>query len=110
MTLSVCPITVVQSPADRVWALLASPASYDSWWEAETDAIVPPGPAHPGQQIRAHGRGFGRLLPPINIHVVAVDQQRRQLQLVSSFPFGITLHNDIRVTPVDSGTAQVSFG
>jgi hypothetical protein len=42
--------------------------------------------------------------------VVAVDQQRRQLQLVSSFPFGITLHNDIRVTPVDSGTAQVSFG
>ena len=109
MTLSVCPITVVQSPADRVWALLANPASYDSWWEAETDAIVPPGPAQPGQQIRAHGRGFGRHLP-IHIHVVAVDQQRRRLQLASSFPFGITLHNDIRVTPVDSRTAQVSFG
>ncbi len=109
MSLSVCPITVIRSPAERVWALLAQPASYDTWWEVKTDAIVPSGPAQPGQQIRAHGRALGRDRP-IEIRVIAVDHVRRQLELLSSFPFGIALHNDIRVSTVDAQTAQVSFG
>ena len=109
MSLSVCPIAVVQAPADRVWALLAMPSSFDSWWDVKTDAIVPPGPAQSGQVITAHGRALGRDRQ-IRIRVVAVDEERRQLQLVSSFPFGITLHKDIRVSAVDSRTAQVSFG
>jgi hypothetical protein len=109
MTLSVCPITVVRSPAERVWALLAQPASYDTWWDAKTDAIVPPGAAQPGQQIRAHSRALGRDWT-FHIQVVAVDQAGRQLELLSSYPFGIALHNDIRVTAVDSETARVSFG
>jgi hypothetical protein len=109
LTLSVCPITVVRSRADRVWALLAQPALYDNWWDAKTDAIVPPGAVHPGQEIRAHSRAVGRDWP-IHVRVVAVDESRRQLELASSYPFGITLHNDIRVSAIDPDSAQVSFG
>ncbi len=109
MSLSVCPITAIRSRAEHIWALLAQPASYDTWWDAKTDAIVPSGPAQPGQYIRAHARALGRNWP-IQIRVVAVDQVRRRLELLSSYPFGITLHNDIRVTPIDAQTAQVSFG
>ena len=100
---------MIRSLAARVWALLAQPATYDTWWEVKTDAIIPPGPAQPRQQIRAHGRALGRDRP-IEIRVIAVDQVRRQLELFSSFPFGIALHNDIRVGAVDAETAQVSFG
>ncbi len=109
MSLSVCPITSIRSPAEHVWALLAQPASYDTWWDAKTDSIVPSGPVQPGQRIRAHARALGRNWP-IQIQVVAVDQVRRQIELLSSYPFGITLHNDIRVNPVDAERTQVSFG
>ena len=109
MSLSVCPVAVIHAPPDRVWALLSTPSSFDSWWDVKTDAIVPPGPAQPGQVITAHGRALGRDRH-LTIRVVAVDEERRRLQLVSSFPFGISLDNDIRVGTVDSRTARVSFG
>src|SRR5438477_2355158 len=108
MSLSVCPIAVIRSPAEHVWALLAQPASYDTWWEVKTDAIVPPGPAQAGQHIRAHGRALGRDRS-IEIRIIGVDHVRRQLELLSSFPFGISLHNDIRVSAVDAETTKVSF-
>lgn len=109
MTLNVCPITVIRSPAERVWALLAQPTSYDTWWDAKTDAIVPSGLARPGQHIRAHSRALGHDWP-IHIQVVDVDQARHQLELISSYPFGITLHNHIRVSAIAAEAAQVSFG
>ncbi len=109
MSLSVCPITAIRSPVERVWTLLAQPASYDTWWDGQTDSIVPPGLAQPGQHIRAHSKALGRNWP-IHIRIVSVDQVGRQLELVSSYPFGITLHNHIRISPVDARTVQVSFG
>ncbi len=109
MSLSVCPVALVRSPAERVWALLADPAVYDTWWEATTDAIQPPGPAQPSQEIQAHGRVVGRDLR-MRIRVDAVDAAQRRLQFSSFFPFGITLRNDVRVHSVDANTAQVSFG
>ena len=59
MTVSVCPIAVIAAPLERVWALLENPSSYDLWWDAQTDAIVPEGPATPGQTVYAHTSACG---------------------------------------------------
>ena len=109
MSLSVCPIAVVESPAERIWALLAEPASYASWWDAKTDAIVPSGPAQPGQEISAHSRALG-IDWPVHVHVIAVDASHREIKLVTSLPFGITIDNHIKVRLVDLQTSRVSFG
>ena len=109
MSLSVCPIAVVQSSADIVWALLAHPASYATWWDATTDSIVPAGPVQPGQQINAHARAIGRRWP-VRIKVEGVDTSRRELTLTTALPLGITVINHIIVSPLDGSTARVSFG
>ncbi len=109
MALSVCPIATVHAPAETVWSLLANPSEYDSWWEVTTDSITPPGPAQPGQTISAHGRALGRT-QHMRFRVDGVDYQRKQLDLTTWLPFGISLHNHIHVQATDDRSCQVSFG
>jgi ligand-binding SRPBCC domain-containing protein len=109
MTISVCPIAVVQAPPDRVWALLSEPASYALWWDAETLTIMPQGPAQPGQQITAQSRALGRQWP-VSITVEAVNAKRRAIDLTTRLPFGITVRNHITATPLEGGASRVSFG
>ena len=109
MSLSVCPIAFVQASAGTAWSLLAEPARYAEWWDVITDSIVPAGPAQPGQQITAHSRELGGRLHA-RIVVESVDAGRRELNLTTSLPFGITILNHISVIPVDGNTSRVSFG
>ncbi len=109
LSLSVCPITTVDSSAAKVWSLLAKPARYAEWWDATTDCVLPPGPVQLGQQIIAHSRAFGRRWP-IRIRVVGVNASRRELDLRTSLPLGITILNHIVVAPVGGGSSRVSFG
>jgi hypothetical protein len=48
MTVTACPATIVAAPIEDVWALLADTAAYLTWWDAQTDRIVPTGPTAPG--------------------------------------------------------------
>jgi ligand-binding SRPBCC domain-containing protein len=109
MAISVCPIAVVQAPAERVWALLSQPASYALWWDAETRTITPSGPAQPGQNITAQTRALGRQWP-VRIAVNAVDAARRAIDLTTRLPFGITVYNHITVQPMEDSASRVSFG
>ena len=45
MSVSTCPIAIVNAPIERIWGLLSKPASYALWWDAQTRLIVPEGPA-----------------------------------------------------------------
>jgi hypothetical protein len=109
MTVSVCPIAVVQAPAERVWALLSEPASYAIWWDAETVTIVPAGPARPGQQITATSKALARQWP-VSITVEAVNTARHAIDLTTRLPFGITVRNHITVMPLEGAASRVSFG
>jgi ligand-binding SRPBCC domain-containing protein len=109
MSVSVCPIAVVQAPAERVWTLLFEPASYALWWDAETLAIAPAGPAQAGQIITAQTRALGRPWP-VHITVNAVDSARRAIDLTTRLPFGITVYNHISAVSIDSRASRVSFG
>ncbi len=108
-SISVCPIAEVQAPVEWVWNLLAEPASYASWWNAETRAIEPPGRARPGQRINAQTRALGKRWT-VHITVGSVDEDRRAIELTTRLPLGITVHNHIVCTPLDPATCRVTFG
>ncbi len=109
MSVSVCPMAVIAAPLERVWALLADPASYDLWWDAQTDAIVPEGPARPGQTVYAHTAAFGRQWQVTTV-VEEVDAARHRIRLTTTLPCGLVGHNQLVATAVDGATTRVAFG
>jgi hypothetical protein len=109
MSLSTCPIATIDAPAERVWQLLANPVRYADWWDAQTRSIIPEGPAHPGQQIFAQTIALGRQWD-IHISVQAVTPEKRQLDLLTRLPLGITVFNHISCAPLDEHHTRVSFG
>ena len=109
MTFSTCPIATVEAPVERVWSLLANPASYARWWDAETCSITPEGPARPGQKIYAQARALRRLWA-VRIEVGQVDAAKHRLELTTLLPLGITVRNHISCTPLDGATCRVTFG
>jgi hypothetical protein len=110
MSFSTCPIATVNAPVDQVWRLLANPMQYDLWWEVRTRSIVPEGPAQPGQQIFAQTSALGRQWDVVHLTVQAIEPEKRQLDLLTRLPFGISVHNHISCQPLDSQHTRVSFG
>ena len=109
MSFSTCPIATVGAPVERVWSLLANPASYARWWDAETRTITPEGPARPRQQITARTRGLGRWWD-VRIEVGAVDAAKHQIELTTKLPLGITVRNHINCMPLGGEACRVTFG
>lgn len=109
MAVSVCPIAVVNAPVEIAWRLLDDPSIYALWWDAQTLSIDPQGPARAGQTIRAQSRALG-MMWDVNLDVNQVDAERRQLDLTTRLPFGITVLNHITVVPVDAHSSRISFG
>lgn len=107
MSLSVCPIAVIQAPIERVWGLLANPVTYTDWTDDVIDRVVPEGRAQAGQRVVGHTRWLART---VLINVRGVDSIRRTPDLTTSLPFDISVLNYITVTPLDASSCQVSFG
>lgn len=109
MSFSTCPIATVEAPIERVWRLLADPALYAQWWDAQTCSIIPAGLAHSGQQIHAQTVALGKRWD-VHITIQAVTPEKHQLELVTRLPLGITVLNHIHCTPLDSQHTRVGFG
>ena len=109
MSISTCPIAVVNAPLQRVWELLSEPKNYDLWWDAQTQSIIPEGRARAGQKIHAKTTEFGKAWDVTAI-VDGVDETRHHIDLTTRLPFGITGHNHITCTALADRTTQVSFG
>ena len=109
MGVSVCPIATVNAPVEQVWALLSEPDNYARWWDAQTLSIEPKGAAQPGQKVLAQSKAFGRGWN-VTITVERVDSSKRQIDLTTSLPLGITVHNHIVCALLDRATCRVTFG
>jgi ligand-binding SRPBCC domain-containing protein len=107
--MSICPIASVNAPVEQVWALLSEPGNYVLWWDAQTRSIEPKGAAQPGQKIQAQSRAIGKGWD-VTITVEKVDSSKRQIDLTTSLPLGITVHNHIVCAPLDGVTCLVTFG
>ena len=109
MSLSVCPIATVHAPVEQIWALLSEPDCYARWWDAQTRSIAPKGAAQPGQKILAQSQAFAKVWN-VTITVERVDSSKRQIDLTTSLPLGITVHNHIVCAPLERATCRVTFG
>ncbi len=109
MGFTTCPVATVNASADQAWSLLNNPGNFDRWWDAKTCAIIPEGPAQPGQQILAETIGLGRHWR-VSVVIEHVDEVGRQIDLTTRLPFGITLHNHFTCSPVGEAQCRVSFG
>jgi hypothetical protein len=109
MTVNVCPIASINAPVEQVWLFLSEPANYALWWDAKTRSILPVGHAQAGQKIYAQTKALGKRWD-VNILVNWVDDSKRQIELTTALPFGITVHNHISCTSVDNANSRVSFG
>jgi hypothetical protein len=109
MSISICPLATIHAPVERVWSFLSEPANYALWWDAQTQSIVPEGPASAGQNIYAQTTALGKHWP-VTVMVKNVDEARLQIHLSTVLPWGITVHNHITCVPLDSDHCRVSFG
>src|SRR5690349_1726131 len=99
MSVSVCPIAIINAPIEKVWPFLSEPANYASWWGVQTCSTAPEGRAQAGQIIQGKTRGM-----IINVIVNSIDESKRQIHLTTMIPFGITIRNHISGTPLQDGT------
>ncbi len=109
MSFTTCPVATIDAPAEKVWSLLDTPENFSRWWDAETCEIIPEGPAQAGQKIIAETAEFGRNWK-LCVQVNGIDEIGRQLDLTTSFPFGITMRNHFTCSPVGEKQCFVSFG
>ncbi len=109
MAINVCPVATVNAPLERVWAFLSEPANYALWWDAQTRSIVPQGHAHAGQKIRGETKALGKSWD-VSILINGVDDAKRQIEMTTFLPFGITVHNHISCASIDNGNSSVTFG
>jgi uncharacterized protein YndB with AHSA1/START domain len=109
MSFSFCPGAVVAAPVESVWELLADPTLYDTWWDARTERIAPPGPATPGQVLYAKTSGLGRTWA-VTLRVEAVNPPKHQIRLHIALPLGTVNDATITATPMDAGTCRLQFG
>jgi len=106
---NVCPGAFFNASADRVWSVLSDPTRYDAWWDAQTDAVDPPGPVQPGQTILGSSRALGRRWR-IMTKVEAVEGAHRRLRLRTALPMGLVIVNTISCSPVSPDRTRVQFG
>ena len=109
MSLSVCPVAVVATPVEVVWANLVQWERYSAWADVQVERREPEGPARAGQTIYFAGKVFGRTLRFI-FKVEEVNPERHQLGLHAFFPLGLQMKPHISCTPIEATTCRVQYG
>ena len=109
MPVSVCPAATVAAPVETVWALLMQPETYDLWWDAHTERIVPEGPAAPGQVLSAWTSGFGKRWE-VQAKIEEIDARKHQIAFTTTLPLGVQGHNHISCVSLDERSCRLQFG
>jgi len=107
VVVNVCPAATTTAPPEKVWNVIASIDRWSEWAGAAVLTVEPPGPIQPGQHIRL-GAPTLRFLQ-FTIDITDLDSQRRWIDLVARFPFGIANYEHLTLTEMDGGGTLVRF-
>ncbi|HLZ84937.1 MAG TPA: SRPBCC family protein [Caulobacteraceae bacterium] len=106
---AVCPTDVVEAPAEVVWGLLTNPAGWGAFFDVRLERVDPPGPARVGQRVFAES-GPRLLRLKLRFEFTDIDAERHRLGLDVRLPFGVTVREDLTVTPLSDRRCRVSYG
>lgn len=100
--MDVCPTDIILAPAERVWRLLTDPHELAHW--SGTKLVHAP-----ARTMRVGDRlVFRAAMLHITFDVLDL-QAPRQLTLEVVFSFGIKIHEQIQIAPIDVQSCRVTF-
>jgi hypothetical protein len=103
-----CPTAVINAPVDVVWALLIEPAAWGGVFDVRVGRIDPPGPAIVGQKISGE-TGLRILHLKLTFRMIEIDPDHHRLRMDVNVPLGLTVHEDLRCTPLDDTHCRVDY-
>jgi len=81
---------------------------YSDWTDARFVSAIPPGPATRGQVVLFAAPFLGRALR-FTITIQDLDPNRRWIDMLARFPFGIDNHEHLTLTETREGGTLVRF-
>lgn len=103
-----CPTAVINAPVEVVWALLIEPAAWGGVFDLRIGSIDPPGPAVIGQRIS--GETSLRILHlKLTFRMIEIDLDHHRLRLAVNLPFGLSVNEDLRCTPLDDTCCRADY-
>jgi hypothetical protein len=105
---AICPTDVVEAPISAVWALLMNPAGWGGFYDVRVVSVDPPGPAHVGQVVRAES-GPPMLHLAVTFRFTDIEPGHGKLGMDVRLPLGVTVREDMTVSPVDAERCGVSY-
>jgi len=85
-----------------------TPPGWGSVFDLRVVSIDPPGPAIVGQTISGEtGLRIHHL--KLKFRMIEIDPDQHRLRLNVNLPFGLTVHEDLRCTPLDDTRCRVGY-
>ena len=108
VVVNVCPAGVSNAPPDKLWDAIADIGRWREWTDAVVAGVEPPGRmVQRGQVVRLHAPRLRFLR--FTIDIADIDPQRRWIDLVARFPFGIVNEEHVTLTETEQGGTLVRF-
>lgn len=100
--MEVCPTDVLLASAERIWYLLTDPRTLAQWTGTKlVGSFVSPMSAGDHLVLRAG---------VLHITFDVLDMRPpRELTFDVGFPFGVTSHEQIQITPINAHSTRVTF-
>jgi hypothetical protein len=84
------------------------PAGWERVFDLRVVSIDPPGPAVVGRKVC--GETGPRILHlKLKLRLMGIDPDQRRLRLEVKLPFGLTVEEDLRCTPLDDVHCRVDY-